>query len=707
MNGSVTPFCLACVGGWGVFGGVGVGVWGGAPAEASRRPVALASLDRTADPCVDFYQFACGGWMANHPVPADRSAWATFDELQDRNDQKLREILDAAAAKPSAETRKIGDYYGSCMDETGIDAKGVTPLQPELDRIASLANRDGLPSVLAMLDSIMVPPPFFGVGSLPDIDNADVMMALVGVRGLGLPDRDYYFRDDAKSVELRRQYVEHIGKMLQLFGAPADPAAAASATVMRVETALAKPQLDVVARRNPANVNHKMTLEALQALTPRFDWRAYFKAIGAPPFTMVNVAQPEYLKALDGLWSTMPIADLRAYLRWQLMRASAPLLPAAFVNENFRFYGTILRGTPQLRPRWKRCVEFTDGDLGEALGKAYVAQAFGGQAKANTLAMVTAIESALQQDITTLTWMTDDTRKEALVKLRAVAHKIGYPDKWRDYSKLRIVRGDALGNSQRANTFDFRRAIDRIGKPVDRSEWGMTPPTVNAYYSPTENNINFPAGILQPPFYYGGGDRATNFGAAGTVVGHELTHGFDDQGRKYDAKGNLHDWWKADDAKNFESRAQCLVDEYNGFAIGDAKVNGKLTLGENTADNGGLRLALAAYLATAATSPAGPDRVRDGFTPEQRLFIGFAQIWCENARPEAVRLRVQTNPHSPGRFRTNGAVSNMPEFAEGVLVQAGRADGAAERMSRLVNTAGRRPFRVLTWKAGSRCDHLL
>jgi len=629
-----------------------------APTEAPA--VALASLDRTADPCTDFYQFACGGWQASHPVPADRSTWATFDELQERNDEALHKILEAAAATPAAETRKIGDYYGSCMDEIDIDAKGVIPVQTALDRIAALPGRAGLPALLATLHPIGVPA-FFGVGSAPDIDNADVSMAIVGGGGLGLPDRDYYFREDAKSVELRRQYGDHIGKMLQLAGSTPDPAAA-SAAVLSVETALARPQLDVVARRDPANVNHKMKLDELQALTPGFDWRAYFKAIGAPSFTMANVTQPQYLKALDGLWTTLPVADIRTYLRWHLLRANASFLPSTFVNENFRFYGTILRGTPQLRPRWKRCVEFTDGDLGEALGKAYVAQAFGGQAKANTLAMVTAIEGALQQDINTLDWMTADTRTEALGKLRAVAHKIGYPDTWRDYSKLRIVRGDAIGNSQRANTFEFHRAIDKIGKKVDRGEWGMTPPTVNAYYNPTENNINFPAGILQPPFYYGGGDRPTNFGAAGSVVGHELTHGFDDQGRHYDAKGNLKDWWKPADAKNFETRAQCLVDEYNGFtAVDDVKVNGKLTLGENTADNGGLRLALAAYLATAATQP---DRTRDGFTPEQRLFIGFGQIWCENARPEAVRLRVQTNPHSPGRFRTNGAVSNMPEFAK-------------------------------------------
>jgi len=644
----------------------------GSAQQAAVEPaaVALASLDRTADPCVDFYQFACGGWMKNNPVPADRSSWATFDELQERNDQKLRAILEEAAARPTNESRKIGDYYGSCMDEDGINTRGITPLQAELDRIASMSSRAALPSVLAMLHQVGTPA-LFGVGSAPDIDNADMNMAIVGAGGLGLPDRDFYFRDDARSVELRKQYVEHIGKMLQLVATPAEQATAAAGTVLRFETELARNQLDVVARRDPANVNHKIKFDDLQKLTPGFNWREYYKAIDAPSFSMLNVTQPKYLQALDGLLNATPIADVKEYLRWHLLRANANFLPVAFVNENFRFYGTILRGTPQLRPRWKRCVEFTDGDLGEALGKVYVAQAFGPQAKADTLAMVAAIEGALREDIGTLAWMTEDTRKEALGKLRSVAHKIGYPDRWRDYSKLRIVRGDALGNSQRTNTFDFHRAIDKIGRRVDRTEWLMTPPTVNAYYQPTENNINFPAGILQPPFYYAGGDRATNFGASGAVVGHELTHGFDDQGRKYDAKGNLHDWWKAEDAKNFESRTQCLVDEYDGFtAVDDLHVNGKLTLGENTADNGGLRLALAAYLATEATSSPGPDRSKDGFTPEQRLFIGYSQIWCENARPEAVRLRVQTNPHSPGRFRTNGAVSNMPEFAKAFSCKA-------------------------------------
>jgi putative endopeptidase len=630
-----------------------------APAARETAAVDVASLDRSVEPCNDFYQFACGSWMTSHPVPSDHSIWARFDELQERNDEALHRILEAAVGTRTAETKQIGDYYYSCMDERGIEAKGTAPLDAELDAVTSLADRSKLPSLLARLHRIGVNA-FFGFRSMPDTDNADVRIAVVGAGGLGLPDRDYYFRDDQKSADIRRQYVEHVSKMMSLLGSSADQADRAAATVMRLETALAKSQLDIVSRRDPAKVTHKMTAAALQALTPNFNWRAYFSRVGAARITSLNVTQPEFIKAVDGLVASTSMDDLREYMRWQLVHASAVLLPTVFVTENFRFFDTTLEGTPAERLRWKRCVEYTDRDLGEALGKVYVKESFSPEAKANTLAMVTAIEAALEQDISTLTWMSADTRKEALGKLHAVANKIGYPDRWRDYRALRIARGDALGNWQRAKAFDFRREVYRIGRPVDRGEWTMTPPTVNAYYSATQNNINFPAGVLQPPFYYGNGDRATNFGAAGVAVGHELTHGFDDQGRKYDAKGDLHDWWKADDAKRFDEHAACLVDEYSRFtAVDDVKVNGKLTLGENTADNGGLRLALMAFMATAATQPA---RTIDGFTPEQRLFIGFAQIWCESARPEATRLQVQTNPHSPGRFRTNGVVSNMPEF---------------------------------------------
>jgi endothelin-converting enzyme/putative endopeptidase len=649
-------------------GGAVAPLQAGNSVQSSAGGADLAALDRAADPCNDFYQFACGGWISSHPVPADRASWSRFDELQERNDETLRRILETAAATPTAETRQIGDYYGTCMDERAIDAAGITPLKGDLEAIASLSDMKALPGLLARLHLTGVNA-FFRFAAVPDFENAKMQLAWVGAGGLGLPDRDYYFREDSRSADLRREYTAHMGRMNQLLGTPAESATRSAATAMRIETSLAKTQLDVVSRRDPVRVNHKMTLAELQGLSPRFDWKRYIDAIGAKAVASLNVSQPDFIRGFDALLGATPVEDVRAYLTWHLVHAHAAVMAASFVNENFKFYGTVLAGTPQLRPRWKRCVQYTDGDLGEALGKAYVREAFGATAKADTLRMVQAIEDALKADIGDLTWMTADTKQQALVKLRAVAKKIGYPDRWRDYRDLRIVRGDALGNSQRANAFEFHRDIAKIGKRVDPDEWGMTPPTVNAYYSPTENNINFPAGILQPPFYYGAGDRPTNFGAAGTVVGHELTHGFDDQGRKYDAQGNLHDWWKPEDARNFEERAACLADEYSGFtAVDDAKVNGKLTLGENTADNGGLRLALMAYMATAATEPA---RTIDGFTPEQRLFIGFAQIWCDNARPEAIRLRVQTNPHSPGRFRTNGVVSNMPEFAKAFSCKAG------------------------------------
>jgi endothelin-converting enzyme/putative endopeptidase len=411
-----------------------------------------------------------------------------------------------------------------------------------------------------------------------------------------------------------------------------------------------------------------MTPAELQALMPAFDWSRYFTGVGAPPITAINVTEPAFFKALGQLITTTPLDDIKIYLRWHLIHAAAPVLPAAYVDENFRFYGTILTGARELRPRWKRCVQYTDDDLGEALGKAFVKLAFGPQAKADTLKMVHELESALEHDIAALTWMTDATKQQALVKLHAITNKIGYPDRWRDYSALSIVRGDALGNSQRSNAFEFHRQMNRIGKPLDTTEWSMTPPTVDAYYNPLQNNINFPAGILQPPYYSAAADAAVNFGGAGAVIGHELTHGFDDQGRQFDAQGNLHDWWTPEDAKAFDERAACLVNEYSSFtAVDDVKVNGKLTLGENTADNGGLRISLMAYLAALAADTA---KTLDGFTPEQRVFVGWGQVWCQTQRPELARMRAQTNPHAPNRDRVNGVVSNMPEFQKAFSCKA-------------------------------------
>jgi putative endopeptidase len=632
----------------------------------SESGLELAAIDKGADPCTDFFQYACGGWIANNPIPNDRSRWGRFDELQDRNNEILHKVLEAAAKNPTGENQKIGDYYGSCMDEPGINAKGTTPLQPLLAKIDAVKSPADLAPIIAELHTIQVNV-FFGFGSEADFKDASLEMAIADQGGMGLPERDYYLRDDPKSVEQRKAYVEHVGKMLGLLGVADAPAQAQK--VMAIETALAKGALDVTSRRDPTKIYHKQTPQELQALTPPFQWQKYFDGIGAPPIYALNVTEPDFFKALGQVLASTSIDDIKTYLKWHVAHSSAPVLPTAFVNENFDFYGKTMTGAKELRPRWKRCVQYTDGDLGEALGQAFVKEAFGPEAKADTLKMVHEIEGALEKDIDTLTWMTPDTKREALVKLKAVADKIGYPDKWRDYSALRIVHGDALGNSQRANAFEFHRQLGKIGKPTDKSEWGMTPPTVNAYYNPLQNNINFPAGILQPPFYSVKNDPAVNYGGVGMVVGHELTHGFDDQGRQFDARGNLKEWWTPKDNAAFTERAQCVVDQYSSYtAVDDLKLNGKLTEGENVADNGGMRLALMAYLANAAGT-AKPQL--DSFTPEQRFFLGFGQIWCENARPEIRRMLTQVDPHSPGRARVNGVVSNMPEFAKAFSCKAG------------------------------------
>lgn len=629
------------------------------PAPPSASGLDLGAFNRSVDACTDFYQFACGGWLAANPIPADRPRWGRFDQLQERNDAILRRALERAASGRDPATRKIGDYYATCMDEATIERRGATPLAPDLRNIAALTSISRLPELVAELHKIGVNA-FFGFGAEGDFKDTSTVMAIAGQGGLGLPDRDYYYKDDARSVEIRKAYVAHVGRLLTLAGTPAERAQAAADAVLRVETSLARNALDLVALRNPQAIYHKQTVPELQRLTPAFDWARYLRGIGAPGVSTLNDTEPEFFKGFNDLLTTASLDDLRTYLTWQLVHANAFLLSKAFVDENFNFYSATLQGIEAQRPRWKRCVSYVDGDLGEALGQAFVTEAFGPQAKADTLAMVADVERALEHDISSLDWMTGATKAQALRKLHAVANKIGYPDRWRDYSALTIERGDAVGNSHRANTFELHRQLAKIGKPLDKTEWGMTPPTVNAYYNPLENNINFPAGILQPPFYGADRDAAVNYGGAGAVIGHELTHGFDDQGRQFDAAGNLNDWWTAEDGKAFEDRTKCLVDEYAGFtAIDDVTLNGRLTLGENTADNGGLRIALMAYLASSAAKSAS---TLDGFTPEQRVFLGWAQVWCESRRPEYERLQAQTNPHSPGRYRVNGVVANMPEF---------------------------------------------
>ena len=637
--------------------------------QASRPAVPsgieIGALDRKVDLCADFYQFACGGWIAKNPVPADRRSYGRFTEVLERNLTVLRRILEAPGAE--GDRKKAADFYAACMDEPAIEAAGLTPIASDLSTIDEILNPDDLPVLVAHLHAYGVPV-LFRFGAQTDLEDAANAIANVDQAGLGLPDRDYYLKTDARSAELRDKYVAVIQKELTVAGEPAEQATADAKAVLSIETSLATAMLDRVKRRDPASTQHRMTINELQALSPNFSWRKYATASEAPPLPTINVAVPDYLRALNALISVSAMNDLKAYLRWHVLHESADLLPKALADADFDYFSRTLAGQQEPPPRWRRCVTQTDERLGEALGKAFVEETFSAKAKADTLQMVQDIKNAMRQDIDAAPWMGGDTKKAAMVKLEAVVDRIGYPDEWRDYSSVRVTRDEALGNRQRALLFDRKRSLAKIGRPVDRGEWSMTPPTVNAYYSPDRNNINFPAGILQPPFYRSGRDAAVNYGAAGAVIGHELTHGFDDQGRKFDGQGNLRDWWTPADGKAYEERASCVADQYSGYAVdGETHVNGRLTLGENTADNGGLRLALMAYLA----GPGAKNQSKaDGFTPEQRVFLGWAQVWCENARPEAERLKAATNPHSSNRYRVNGPVSNMPEFQKAFSCKA-------------------------------------
>jgi endothelin-converting enzyme/putative endopeptidase len=629
--------------------------------NASMVRFDVRAIDKTADPCQDFYQYACGNWLKNNPIPADQSRWGRFNELDERNKQILREILETAAKPdPSRDpvTRQIGDYYAACMDEKGIEARGVAPLQPEFDRIAGITDKSQIAEEIAHLHRIGVPA-LFEFGSGQDFKDSTAVVAQLDQGGLGLPDRDYYFKNDPKTVELRQKYQAHMQRMFVLTGKSPEDAKAMAEIVMRIETELAKGSLDRVSRRDPEKIYHPMKRDEMATLAPSFQWTRYFTAAKAPPFQAIVVSWPDFFKAVEQQIQKTSLDDWKVYLNWHLLHSEATLLPSAFLKENFDFYGRTLTGAKEMRPRWKRCVDFTDSQLGEALGKAYVEKTFGAEGKERMLKMVHALEKALGEDIEKLPWMTPATKKAALVKLKAITNKIGYPDKWRDYSSVAIKRDDAIGNGFRADQFEFQRQLDKIGKPVDRLEWSMTPPTVNAYYDPQMNNINFPAGILQPPFFDNSLDDAVNFGGIGMVIGHELTHGFDDEGRQFDPEGNLKDWWTGEDAREFKQRAACVDDEYSSFQVAPGvHVNGKLTLGENTADNGGTRIARMALLNT-----IGKDTKKiDGYTPEQRFFLAFGQVWCSNEREEALRLQVQTDPHSPPEFRVNGVVKNMPEF---------------------------------------------
>ena len=640
-----------------------------APPAKHEPALDFTSMDRSTDPCVDFFKYSCGGWMKNNPIPPDQSSWDTYSKMQDENLGRLREILAAASAPDSnrnAATQKIGDYYASCIDEKAIESKGAKPLKPDMERIAAIASKAEIASTAAaMIDDNIL----FRFGSTQDFRDASQMIAEADQGGLGLPDRDYYVKDDQKSVDLRKTYVTHVQKMFELLGDKPAVAATEAQTVMRIETALARGSMTRVERRDPKNLDHKMNSGDFEKITPDFQWQAYFTKVGLASLASLNVASPGFFKAMDEELNRESLPDWKTYMRWHLVHANAPFLSSAFLNENFAFYGKTLRGQEQLQPRWKRCTEGVDGDLGEALGQVYVEKYFSPQAKQEAVKMVKEIETAMQQDINSLPWMSANTKQQAIVKLHGMANKIGYPDKWRDYSKLEIIRGDELGNVERARKFEFDRQLAKIGKPLDRGEWDMTPPTVNAYYNPQMNDINFPAGVLQPPAFDPASDAAPNYGDTGGTIGHELTHGFDDEGRQFDAQGNLRDWWTDEDGKEFVKRASCISDQYSTYTIiDDIKINGKLTLGEDVADLGGLILA---YMAWKEDTKGQNLQPIENLTPDQRFFVGYGQSWCGESRDETKRLRATVDPHSPEKYRTNGVVSNMPEFQEAFHCKAG------------------------------------
>jgi endothelin-converting enzyme/putative endopeptidase len=637
--------------------------------QLGKSGIDLGAMDTNVSPCTNFYQYACGSWRAKNPIPPDQSRWSRFNELSERNLRIEREILEKAtqpSLSRSAIDQKIGDFYAACVDEKGVDRKGVEPIRPTLDSIKALDSKEQLAAELAKL-KLMGVNGVFTFSATADFKDASINIANIDEGGISLPDRDYYLKTDQRSIDLRKDYEQHVANMFDLLAKSLNTSwdsKGKAGAVLKFETALAEASMDRVLRRNPESRNHPMTTKDLLDLTPNFQWAAFISDEHTPSFTKINVANPDFFKKLTSIIEQTSLDDLKTYLTWRLLLSSASALPRPLVEENFQFFGKTLNGQQELAPRWKRCVRATDRALGEALGEKFVEVAFSGPAKAKALQLVGEIEKSMKQDIETATWMSEATKQQAYAKLAAVSNKIGYPEKWRDYSSVVIKPDDYLGDEERAAAFEVRRNLSKIGNPVDKSEWGMTPPTVNAYYSPPQNNINFPAGILQPPFYNPTADDAVNLGAIGVVVGHELTHGFDDQGRKFDGAGNLRDWWTPEDTKNFETRAECVVNEYDNFSpVDGVKLKGNLTLGENAADNGGIHLAYMALMRDLADKTM-PQTKLDGFTPEQQFFLGFAQVWCENATDASSRVRAMTDPHSPGQFRTNGVVQNMKEFQQ-------------------------------------------
>ena len=675
------------------------------PAQSVRPAVAAAAadesnvpklehfdanlVDKTLDPCQDFYKYSCNKWLTANPIPADQVYWSTGSGLELWNEGVLRDTLEAASKNDpnrSAVQQKIGDYWAACMDESTIDSAGLKPLESELARVAALKSKKDITLAIAHLQHVYPgawqpgdnesSSPLFGFTGQQDYDNASMVVAQIDQAGLSLPNRDYYLKTDDKSKEILTKYRAHLKKMFVLAGESESQATADAGTVIELETALAQAQMDNVKRRDPKNINNKMSLAQLRELAPSIEWDAYLKAVHAPASDHYIVTSPDFFRAEEKLINSHPLDHWQTYLRWQVIHRSAPYLSKAIVNENFDFFSHTLAGAEEQRPRWRRCVAAADRDLGDALGQAYVDRAFSPESKARTIEMVHAIETALNSDIQSLSWMSPATKQQAMVKLKGIEDKIGYPSRWHDYSSVKIARDSYLNNVAQATSFEFERWVAKIGKPVDRAEWTMTPPTINAYYDPQLNTINFPAGILQPPYFDPSKDDAVNYGAIGMIIGHEIIHGFDDQGRKFDDKGNLRDWWTDDDTKKYDERGKCISDEYTQ-EVPDAgagvKQNGLLTQGEDTADNGGNRLALAALeIVLKQQGKSLDDKGDDGWTYRQRFFLSNAYSWCANVRPQIARLIVTTDPHSLPEFRINNVISNMPEFGNAFNCKTGQ-----------------------------------
>jgi len=659
-----------------VLAGTANGQTANEPALPYSPSLDLSSIDKSIDPCVNLYEYACGGWRKKNPIPADQTSWSVYGKLYQDNLNFLRGILEQAASNTNgrdAVTQKIGDFYASCTDEAGIEKSGLGPVKAEMEAIAQLNSVRELAPLVARLQMVTggYRSILFRSGSDQDPDNSEQVIASLDQGGLGLPDRDYYTKEDAKSKETRERYVQHVQKIFELLGDSAETANKNAEILMRMETALAKASMTRVERRDPYKLKNKMKIPGLEELAPNFDWKTYYSVLQYPKIEILNVGDPTFFKQVNAALASEPLANWKTYMRFHVGDSSAQFLSAKFVQENFEFYRKYLRGAKEKEPQWKRCVQYTDYMLGEALGQAYVRKVFSPELKQSTVDMVRRIEDAMAKRIQQLDWMSPETKQQALVKLQGIRNKIGYPDRWRDYSAVRIERTEFLGNVQRAMEFEHRRQIAKIGKPVDHGEWDISPPTVDAYYNPQMNDINFPAGVLQPPLYDAKLDDAPNYGNTGGTIGHELTHGFDDEGSQFDAKGNLKNWWKEDDRKKFDERTKCVSDQYSQYVMVDeVHINGELTKGEDVADLGGEILAYMAWGAATAGKNLQP---MDGLTPEQRFFIGFAQWACANERPEDLRVRAQTDPHSPPEYRINGVVVNMPEFAKAFSCRAGQA----------------------------------